>query len=164
MTNDFWIIDNTKYSVTHLSIPSPKINHSMLNINDEYILIIGGNDTKTYLFNISKKEFIFFGDTNEIHLNPTLLIYNKYMVIYSGLNDKEEIINDLFLFDFNDKKWIECDLINANLTEKRDGQSCCLVGDTMYLFGGQGPEEDKYSNKLFTITFSFNSSCKVIII
>ena len=31
------IIDNTKYSVTHLSIPSPKINHSMLNINDEYI-------------------------------------------------------------------------------------------------------------------------------
>ena len=82
------------------------------------------------------------------------------MVIYSGLNDKEEIINDLFLFDFKEKKWIECDLINSNLTEKRDGQSCCLVGDTMYLFGGQGPEEDKYSNELFTITFDIDFTFK----
>ena len=112
LTNDFWIIDNTKYSVTHLSIPSPKINHSMLNINDEYILIIGGNDTKTYLFNISKKEFIFFGDTNEIHLNPSLLIYNKYIYCFSEQN--QTIIAEKKIFSLEEKPWEKINLLIQN--------------------------------------------------
>ena len=40
-------------------MPSPKSNHSMINLNDEYILIIGGNDISTYIFNIEKNQFIF---------------------------------------------------------------------------------------------------------
>ena len=40
-------------------MPSPKSNHSMLNLKNEYILNIGGNDISTYIFDIEKNQFIF---------------------------------------------------------------------------------------------------------
>ena len=61
-------------------MPSPKSNHSMINLNDEYILIIGGNDISTYIFNIEKNQFIFFGNTNNTHLNPNVKIYGKILI------------------------------------------------------------------------------------
>ena len=149
--------------------PSGRDSHSAVLYNNYDMIIFGGNGytikfNDLWDFNISEYKWTKINTQGKCpcardgHLSA--MIYNKYMIIYSGLNDKEEIINDLFLFDFKEKKWIECDLINANLTEKRDGQSCCLVGDTMYLFGGQGPEEDKYSNELFTITFDIDFTFK----
>ena len=149
--------------------PSGRDSHSAILYNNYDMIIFGGNGCTTKFndlwdFNISEYKWTKLATLGKSpcardgHLSA--LIHNKYMVIYSGLNDKYEVINDLFLFDFKERKWIECDLINANLTEKRDGQSCCLVGDTMYLFGGQGPEEDKYSNELLTITFDIDPTFK----
>ena len=80
------------------------------------------------------------------------LIYDKYMVIYAGLNENDEVANDLFLFDIENKRWLECE-IEGNISQNKDGQSCCLVGDTLYLFGGQGPLDDEFSNDLFTMKF-----------
>jgi hypothetical protein len=93
-------------------MPSPKLNHSMLNINDEYILIIGGNDTKTYLFNISENNFTFFGDTNNIHLNPTLLIHNKYIYCFSEQN--KSIIAEKKLFSLEENPWENINLNFGN--------------------------------------------------
>ena len=62
-------------------MPSPKSNHSMINLNDEYILIIGGNDISTYIFNIEKNQFIFFENTNNTYLNFYTIIFFNY--IYS---------------------------------------------------------------------------------
>ena len=50
-----------------------------------------------------------------------------------------------------------------NLIENRDGQSFAFLDNTMYLFGGQGPGEDKYSNELFTIKFEIEPKPKAII-
>ena len=61
-------------------MPSPKSNHSMINLNDEYILIIGGNDISTYIFNIEKNQFIFFENNNNTYLNPYLKIYGKILI------------------------------------------------------------------------------------
>ncbi len=48
-----------------------------------------------------------YPSTRDGHLSS--LIYNKYMVIYAGLDEKDEVANDIFLFDIENKKWIECE-------------------------------------------------------
>ena len=110
--NDFWIIDNNQYSIKYLSMPSPKSNHSMINLNDEYILILGGNDTKTYLFNIEKNEFIFFENTNNTHLNPYIILFNNYIYCFS--EQSEIIIAEKKLFSLDKNNWenIDISLIN----------------------------------------------------
>ena len=111
--NNFWIIDNLQYSIKLLSIPSPKSNHTMSNINNEYILIIGGNDEKTYLFNKEKSEFIFFGNTNNLHLNPIIILYNNYLYCFSEQNHK--IIAEKKLLSIDNNLWenIDLSLINS---------------------------------------------------
>ena len=111
--NDFWIIDNLQYSLKLLSIPSPKSNHTMSNINNEYILIIGGNDEKTYLFNKEKSEFIFFGNTNNLHLNPIITLYNNYLYCFSEQNHK--IIAEKKILSIDNNLWenIDLSLINS---------------------------------------------------
>ena len=132
LINDFWIIDNTKYSVTLLSMPSPKLNHSMLNINDEYILIIGGNDTKTYLFNISENNFTFFGDTNNIHLNPTLLIHNKYIYCFSEQN--QSIIAEKKIFSLEENPW---ENINLNFGNSEINNEISQTDNLLIILGNK---------------------------
>ena len=71
---------------------SPKTNHSMINLNDEYILFIGINDISTYIFNIEKNQFIFFKNTNNTYLNPYAIIFNNY--IYSFREQNKTIIGE----------------------------------------------------------------------
>ena len=71
---------------------SPKSNHSMINLNDEYILIIGGNDISTYIFNIEKNQFIFFENTNNTYLNFYTIIFFNY--IYSFREQNKTIIEE----------------------------------------------------------------------
>ena len=112
--DDFWIIDNTQYSIKHIKLPSPKTKHSLYNINNEYILIIGGNDTKTYLYNIEKKEFIFFENTNNIHINPKILFFKNYIYCFSIQN--EIIIAEKKLFTLEEKySWENISFIDFDM-------------------------------------------------
>ena len=109
---DFWIINNNNYSIKCLKIPSPKSEHSMLNIKDDYILIIGGNDTKTYLYNIIKNEFIFWENTNYIHLNPSVILFNNYIYCFSEQNQK--IIAEKKIFSLEKNIWENIDISFIN--------------------------------------------------
>ena len=125
--NDFWIIDNLQYSLKLLSIPSPKSNHTMSNINNEYILIIGGNDEKTYLFNKEKSEFIFFGNTNNLHLNPIIMLYNNYLYCFSEQNHK--IIAEKKLLSIDNNLWenIDLSLINSQRNIEKSNQDTLVL-------------------------------------
>ena len=125
--NDFWIIDNNQYSIKYLSMPSPKSNHSMINLNDEYILILGGNDTKTYLFNIEKNEFIFFENTNNTHLNPYIILFNNYIYCFS--EQSEIIIAEKKLFSLDKNLWENINL--SLLDSEKDNE--ISKGDTLLL-------------------------------
>ena len=149
-------------------IPLARDSHSAVLYNNTDMIIFGGNGQTTKfndLWDFDINEYKWTKMTTQGkspcardgHLST--IIYNKYMVIYAGLNEKDEVINDIYLFDFENNNWIECDIINSNLLENRDGQSCCFVGDMIYLFGGQAGE-DKYTNDLFTIKFEIDSSFK----
>ena len=125
--NDFWIIDNTQYSIKHLSMPSSKSKHSMINLNDEYILILGGNDIKTFLFNIEKNEFLFFENTNNTYLNPYVIIFNNYIYCFSEQN--ESIIAEKKLFSLDKNLW---ENINLSLLDpEKDNE--ISKGDTLLI-------------------------------
>ena len=79
------------------------------------------------------------------------------MVIYAGLDDKDNVIQEIFLYEIEKKLWYECD-IEGQPIQNKDGQSCCKIGDTLYLFGGQGPEDEEYSNDLFTVKFEIEEN------
>ena len=125
--NDFWIIDNNQYSIKYLSMPSPKSNHSMINLNDEYILILGGNNTKTYLFNIEKNEFIFFENTNNTHLNPYIILFNNYIYCFS--EQSEIIIAEKKLFSLDKNLWENINL--SLLDSEKDNE--ISKGDTLLI-------------------------------
>ena len=124
--NDFWIIDNNQYSIKYLSMPSPKSNHSMINLNDEYILILGGNDTKTYLFNIEKNEFIFFENTNNTHLNPYIILFNNYIYCFS--EQSEIIIAEKKLFSLDKNLW---ENINLSLLDSEKDNEISFLKSKM---------------------------------
>ena len=112
--SDFWIINHINYSIKYSQIPSPKSGHSMFNINDKYILIIGGNDSKTYLYNISKNEFNFWENTNYIHSNPSIILYNNYIYCFSEQNQKIIAEKKLFSLDKNIWENIDITLLNSD--------------------------------------------------
>ena len=141
--------------------PPPRDSHSAILYNGNDMIVFGGNGNCGKLndlwnFNFSDKKWSKINATGnppsprDGHL--TSLIYDKYMVIYAGLNDEDNVIHDIFLFDIENKIWYECEVEGIPIQNK-DGQSCCKIGNTMYLFGGQGPADDEYSNDLFTLKF-----------
>ena len=141
--------------------PPARDSHSAIIYNDSDMIIFGGNGTSGKLndlwnFNFNDKKWTKISGSGKSpssrdgHL--TSLIYNKYMMIYAGLDNEDNVVHDIYLFDIENRIWYECDLEGVPIQNK-DGQSCCKVGDLMYLFGGQGPEDDEYSNDLFTLKF-----------
>ena len=101
--NDFWMIDNSTYSINCMKLPSPKCEHTMFPINSNSILIIGGNDDKTYLFNIYKNEFSKYENTNKIHTHPSLFLWKNYIYCFSEQN--KSIIAERILFLKVRQKW-----------------------------------------------------------
>ena len=140
--------------------PPARDSHSAIIYNDSDMIIFGGNGTSGKLndmwnFNFNEKKWTKIGLVNsptarDGHL--TSLIFNKYMMIYAGLDNDDNVINDIFLFDIENRIWYPCD-IEGEPIQNKDGQSCCLIGNIMYLFGGQGPTDDEYSNDLFSLKF-----------
>ena len=128
--SDFWIINNINYSIKQYKMLSPKSEHSMFNINDKYILIIGGNDTKTYLYNIDKTEFIFWENTNNIHLTPSVMLYNNYIYCFS--EQEQKIIAEKKLFSLDKNAW---ENINIKLINPEDDIEI-IKNDTLLIILG----------------------------
>ena len=148
--------------------PPARDSHSAIIYNNNDMIIFGGNGTTGKLndlwnFNFNDKKWTKISASGngpsprDGHL--TSLIYNKYMIIYAGLDNNDNVIHDIYLFDIQNKIWYECDIDGVPIQSK-DGQSCCKIGNTMYLFGGQGPPDDEYSNDLFTLKFEIPDNLK----
>ena len=72
-------------------------------INNSYIIIIGGNDKKAFLFDIDKKEFSIMQDTNNEHIQPFVFLWNNYIFCFSEQN--KLIIAEKTLFPQDKNKW-----------------------------------------------------------
>ena len=152
--------------------PQARDSHSAIIYNNSDMIIFGGNgvskkmdDLWNFNFNVKKWTEI---SKNEKGIWPkprdghnTAVIYNKYMVIYAGLDDNDNVIQEIFLYEIEKKLWYEC-VVEGQPIQNKDGQSCCKIGDTLYLFGGQGPQDNEYSNDLFTVKFEIEENLKDI--
>ena len=150
--------------------PQARDSHSAIIYKNNDMIIFGGNgvsgkmnDLWNFNFNLKKWTEItnsgngLWPKARDGH--NTAVIYDKYMVIYAGLDDKDNVIQDIFLYEIEKKIWNQCEIQGCPIQDK-DGQSCCKIGDVLYLFGGQGPKDDEYSNDLFMVKFDIPENIK----
>ena len=110
--------------------PPSRDSHSaaVFNGNDMDMVIFGGNGNCGKLndllnFNFSDKKWSKITGSGKStspwdgHL--TSIIYDKYMVIYAGLNDEDYVIHDIYL---ENKIWYEC-VVEGSLIQNKDPKS-----------------------------------------
>ena len=167
--DDFWMIKNTLHFIKKMKLPSPKCNHTMFPINNKFILFIGGNDKKCYLFNIEKNEFYLLENTNQIHLKPSIFLLNNYIYCFS--EQINSLIGERILFSQDQNKW-ENKWENIPLNFIKDNQE--INSDDLYLknenvliiFGGENNyvyyplnnNVENIKNKFFENDFNINSN------
>ena len=69
--------------------------------------------------------------------HSSLTLYDRYIFIYGGWNGKI-IYGDIYIFDTETKIWakIDQDCLTGNVPTPRESQSCSLVQNQIYIFGG----------------------------
>ena len=169
--NDFWIINNKKFSINKKKMPYSKSNHSMIYIhlnNNEYIFIAGGdNNLITFYYNIRLKSFIIWSDMNTFNIKPALYQYNQYLYSFNcNFNIKN---NDKLFFErtnlvtgkpYWEKIEPKYDVnITPNFQNKNICGICCGYNiDEVIILGGEernvGDNEDGYS----IIMYKFNKN------
>lgn len=65
----------------------------------------------------------------------SVVLFNNGAFVYGGLRPNGSANCELFKFDLKSLKW-ELAKQKDDLPGEREGHSCCLVDDTMILFGG----------------------------
>ncbi|XP_047714648.1 kelch domain-containing protein 3 isoform X3 [Prionailurus viverrinus] len=78
--------------------------------------------------------------------HSTVLI-DDMVFLWGGRNDTEGACNVLYAFDVNTHKW-STPRVSGTVPGARDGHSACVLGKTMYIFGG-------YEQLVYTSDMSF---------
>ncbi|XP_019686162.2 kelch domain-containing protein 3 isoform X2 [Felis catus] len=92
--------------------------------------------------------------------HSTVLI-DDMVFLWGGRNDTEGACNVLYAFDVNTHKW-STPRVSGTVPGARDGHSACVLGKTMYIFGGYEQLADCFSNdihKLDTSTMTWTLIC-----
>ena len=140
---DFWSIDNNDFKIKKKNMPSNKRNHSMIflitNDNNEWVFILGGEDKKSFYYDLNKNYFINWGETNEIHFKPALIKISEYLYILDSINlnnncfERTKIVSPI-------RKWekiipnLDENIINNNFPSKF-GVSLDSNGNILFLGG-----------------------------
>lgn len=140
--NDFWVINNHKFSIIKIDMPFEKSKHSIIyiNINDnEYIFIIGGeNNLSTFYFDIKKYCFQNWRNMNTFHINPTLFQYNNYIYCFNSFINYDNYFERTDLNN-NDHKWEKIypvfDNDTINFKTLNFGASSCIGGNILFIGG-----------------------------
>ena len=105
--NKFWVIDlkSENNQIMSYEIP-PKANHSMIFIPPCYVFIVGGNDKKTYIYEIDNQTFFQCNDLNEQRNEPSLIKMGESLYCFDNINKGDNKLTfekaDLSSSDF---KW-----------------------------------------------------------
>ena len=82
--NKLWKIDLTKKHIYDPISINPKKHHSMIFIPDNYIFIIGGNDTKTFYLNDEDSKKYDWADLNKERIEPALIKISNYLYCFDS--------------------------------------------------------------------------------
>ena len=117
LTN-FWIINNENFNIIKLYMGYPKSNHSMKYINhdnNEIIFIAGGDDLKTFYYDIKSNKFVNWGNMNYNHYRPALIYINNYLYCFD-VSQKSGIIFERTNLNDKSHKW---EKIVSNLEKEK---------------------------------------------
>ena len=109
----FWIINNKNYNLFRKRMPFPKSKHSMVYIpnwgvngkGSGAVFIAGGEDIKTFFYDINKKEFYNWGDMSLKHIKPALLVYRNYLYCFNLLNEENIFFEKTYLGNNKKRIW-----------------------------------------------------------
>ncbi|KAG5855561.1 hypothetical protein ANANG_G00050350 [Anguilla anguilla] len=77
----------------------------------------------------------------------TAVLMDDTVYIWGGRNDTEGACNVLYAFDIGTHKWFT-PAVSGMVPGARDGHSACVLGKTMYIFGGYEQLADCFSNDI----------------
>ena len=140
--NDFWLINNRKFSIIKIDMPFEKSYHSMIYINlddNEYIFIIGGeNNLSTFYFDIKNYQFQNWRNMNTFHINPTLFQYNNYIYCFNSFNNYDNYFERTDL-NIKEHKWEKIypvfDNNTINFKTLNFGACSCIGGNILFIGG-----------------------------
>ena len=167
--NHFWIIDNEYFTIKKINMPFPKSIHSMtyiFNNGKELIFIAGGDDLKTFYYDIKNNSFVEWGDMNGIHYLPGLIHIGNYLYCFHLINDEN---NKVFFerTNLNDNNHIwekiypffEPEQIKNNIINNEYGV-CYCDGGKVNLCGGNFNNPNCYLYDINKNLFLYNEKCK----
>ena len=121
LIDKFWKINLEKQEIDTYNM-MPKKNHSMIFLPGKYIFIVGGNDLKTFYFDIEINEFTEWADLNKKRNEPALALINNNLYCFEYTNSKNS--NEEFTIEKTDLKsdFLEWIIINPDLNLSLENQ------------------------------------------
>ena len=160
---EFWIINNTSFSIKKKKTPIEKKNHSMIFLSSlsdsSKVFLVGGNDKKVFYFDLKKNYFMNWAQTNELHIKPALIKIDDYLYILDGVK-QSTICFERTKLSGNSKSWEKiCPSIEQNLilnfpkknfatAADLNGKIVFLGGDTVTLENNNSYIYDVKNNKI----------------
>jgi len=134
----------TKLQATNKA-PSSRDSHTLTVFQNKLYLFGGSHESETlndlYEYDLSTnawKQIEAKGEAPPPREGHSACLYKeRYLIIFGGWNG-DEALNDFYAFDLIDQEWIKIQNQNWSEPVAREGHSCCLIKDDLYLFGGQG--------------------------
>ena len=150
---EFWIINNTSFSVKKKKTPIEKKNHSMIFLSflsgSSKVFLIGGYDKKVFYLDLKKNYFMNWAETNELHIRPALIKIDNYLYILDGVKESKICFERTKLSD-DSKSWekicpsIEQNII-LNFPTKNFATATDLNGKIVFLGGDRVTLENNNS-------------------
>ena len=165
----FWIINNEFFNVKKIKMKIEKLNHSMIYINhysDEFIFIAGGNDLKTFYYDIKFNRFVDWGYMNYSHISPALMYFDDHLYCFDT-SPKKGIIFERTNLNQRNQKWekIRPDFQSGkarNFTNFGFATNYCRDGKIM-LCGGDSVNFNTYFYDIENNLLSENDKCEDIL-
>ena len=142
----FWKINSIKFNIEKLNeLPVDKQSHSMLYIPKRYIYFIGGNNKKTFFYDIFFSSFNSWANMNKSVKNPTLILLNNIFIYSFGNPDINNPENNFTFERTNLKstnpKW-ELKIVKNQILPIRNFGGI-RVSDEIFFLGGRNIKGEK---------------------
>ena len=150
---EFWIVNNTTFSIKRKTTPIDKNEHSMIFLpsltGTSKVFLIGGTNKKTFYYDLKKNYFINWAETNELHIKPCLIKIEDYLYIFDGFKNVDICFERTKLSE-NEKKWEKIvpnfdNKIISNFPSKSFATALDMNGNVIFLGGDNITLENKNS-------------------
>jgi len=123
--------------------PAKRCNHSCVTYKGE-MYIFGGSNTRTafndlHKFNFDTQKWTLIETTGDIpskRKGHTAVVYAKHMYVFAGSDFKNHVNNELFKYNFEQKRWSRVENGNGITAPKSWYHSAVVCKDSMIVFGG----------------------------